>query len=50
MAKTYICECCGKKSGSGKLCGNCREKIKLLRQIREMLMPYKKGKENGNKR
>jgi hypothetical protein len=39
--RTVICKYCGSKTQHGsEICTVCYSKLRLIRQIREMLMPY----------
>lgn len=42
------CIYCGVKSGKNDECSNCREKKKLIRKMRAMLMPYYRKKVKAN--
>jgi hypothetical protein len=52
----YKCKYCGaKQTNPDGVCYFCLEKIRLIRQIKAMLMPYYKSKkerekQNGNQR
>lgn len=49
MAKYKICKYCGSKTYNPEcICPDCKEKLVLIRQIKAMLMPYKKRKEKQN--
>lgn len=49
MAK-YICKHCETTTNnSSRVCSDCNEKLRLWRQIRAMLMPYKISKEEREK-
>lgn len=46
MEKRYSCKYCeAKTKNSGEVCSSCLEKLRLIRQIKAMLEPYKKSKE-----
>ena len=51
MREKYPCKYCGMKTlNKGGVCSPCLAKIKLWRQIQAMLMPYKRRKEEREKR
>ena len=37
------CKYCGAKSGKNTECGNCREKLRLIRRIRAMLLTARRN-------
>lgn len=45
----YECKYCGAKTqNSGCVCSECKAKLKLIRQIKAMLMPvYQERRKNG---
>ena len=38
------CIYCGTKIGFAGMCGHCSQKLRLIRQIKEMLLPYYNSK------
>lgn len=50
MARNKRCAYCGTAIRRGEICGRCTEKLRLIRQIKAMLLPVKrdeKGKKGG---
>ena len=45
--KKRVCKYCGSKLQKGTMCANCLTKIKLIRQIKQMLNDAKRSAENG---
>ena len=48
--KMRVCKYCGcKTKNASEICSSCNEKLRLIRQIRAMLMPYKIRKDEKAK-
>lgn len=46
MECKYICKYCGAKTSTrDEMCPTCKDKMYLIREIRAMLMPYYKQKQ-----